>query len=60
MQRFRRRDLGHIEIEIALDDPGAFSGQWTTKKEATLSPDIELQECVCNENNKDTGHLVGR
>jgi hypothetical protein len=25
-----------------------------------LAPDEELQEYICNENNKDAGHMVGR
>jgi hypothetical protein len=27
---------------------------------AALSPDIELQEFVCNENNRDAVHMVGK
>jgi len=59
-ERLRRPDLGHLEIEITLDDPGAFQKKWTGTLNATLSPDIELQEFVCSENNKDAGHLVGK
>jgi hypothetical protein len=59
-ERLRRPDLGHLEIEITLDDQGAFRKTWTGTKYATLSPDVELQEFVCNENNKDVAHLVGK
>ena len=59
-ERLRRPDLGHLEIEITLDDQGAFRKPWTGTKYATLAPDVELQEYVCNENNKDAAHLVGR
>jgi hypothetical protein len=59
-ERIRRPDLGHLEIEITLDDPGAFRKAWTGTKTATLAPDIELQEYVCNENNKDAAHMVGK
>jgi len=27
---------------------------------ASVSPDIELQEFVCSENNRDAGHMVGK
>jgi hypothetical protein len=59
-ERLRRPDLGHLEIEITLDDPGAFRKKWTGTLSASLSPDIELQEFVCNENNKDVPHMVGK
>ena len=60
IERMRRPDLGHLEIEITLDDPGAFQKTWTGTLFATLAPDIELQEFVCNENNKDVEHMVGK
>jgi hypothetical protein len=60
IERMRRPDLGHLEIEITLDDPGAFQKTWTGTLFATLAPDIELQEFVCNENNKDAEHMVGK
>jgi hypothetical protein len=59
-ERMRRPDLGHLEIEITLDDQGAFRKTWTGTKYATLSPDVELQEYVCNENNRDAAHLVAK
>ena len=60
IERLRRPDLGHLEIDIQLDDPGAFQKPWTGTLYATLAPDVELQEFVCNENNKDAAHLVGK
>jgi hypothetical protein len=57
--RLRRLDLGHLQIELALDDPGAFRKPWTITKVATLTPDEEIQEYICNENNKDVHHIVG-
>jgi hypothetical protein len=59
-ERLRRPDLGHLEIEITLDDPRAFLKKWTGTLYGTLAPDIELQEFVCNENNKDAVHMVGK
>jgi len=58
--RFRRPDLGHLEIEIQVDDPGALGRPWTGSKTATLAPDEELLEYICNENNQDPLHIVGR
>jgi len=60
IERLRRPDLGHLEIEITLDDPRAFQKKWTGAISATLAPDIELQEFVCSENNRDAAHMVGK
>jgi len=60
VERLRRSDLGHLEIEITLDDPRAFRKKWMGTIYATLAPDIELQEFVCNENNRDAVHMVGK
>ncbi len=59
-QRVRRPDLGHLEIQITVDDPGAYSKLWTVNKIANLVPDEEIQEYICNENNRDTAHMVGK
>ena len=59
-ERFRRRDFGHLEIEVTIDDPQAYLRPWTVKVEQRLVPDGELLEFVCTENNKDVQHLVGR
>ena len=61
IERFRRIDLGHLEKEITIDDPGAYAKPWTTKKAAVLAPaGYEMQEYVCNENNRDVEHSVGK
>jgi Carboxypeptidase regulatory-like domain len=61
IERFRRIDLGHLEKEITIDDPGAYARPWTIKKAAVLAPaGYEMQEYVCNENNRDVEHSVGK
>jgi len=60
IHRIRRPDLGHLEIQVTVDDPGAYRKPWTTNKTAVLAPDDEIQEYICNENNKDVAHLVGK
>ena len=60
-ERFRRPDMGHLETEITIDDPGAFKKSWTMKKVTSLAPkDFELLEFVCEENDRDREHLVGK
>ena len=60
VQRMRRTGLGSLEIQITADDPGAYRKPWTVKKDASLAPDQEILEYICNENNRDAAHLVGR
>jgi len=60
-ERYRRVDLGHLEIEMTFDDPGAFKKPWKMKRANLLAPDnLELMEYVCSENNRDVAHMVGR
>jgi Carboxypeptidase regulatory-like domain len=59
--RLRRPDLGHLEIETTFDDPGSMKSPWKTKGVATLAPpNEEILEFICNENNQDVEHLVGK
>lgn len=60
-ERFRRKDLGHLEVEITIDDPGAYKTPWTIKRAAELLPVTEeIGQYVCTENNRDLPHLVGK
>jgi hypothetical protein len=57
IQRYRRPDLGHIEKEVTIEDPGAYSKPWKMRTTWDLAPQEEIQEYVCNENEKDVSHL---
>jgi hypothetical protein len=59
-ERFRRPDFGHIELRATIDDPKAYTKPWTVTIPMELVPDTELLEQVCNENEKDVRHLVGK
>jgi len=59
VERYHRRDLGHLEIEISVDDPGVLAKPWTLRRVAHLAHE-EIYEFVCAENNRDVEHLVGR
>lgn len=60
IERYRRVDVGHMNLTVALDDPGAYTKPWTVSAGGTLAADTELLEYVCAENEKDRAHLVGR
>lgn len=61
VERYRRKDLGHLEIEMTIDDPGAYRKPWTLKQTTELAPATEeVGQYVCTENNRDLEHLVGK
>lgn len=57
-ERFHRRDFGHMDIQITIDDPKAYTRPWTVTLPVTLQTGAELFENVC-ENNRDLEHLPG-
>jgi hypothetical protein len=59
-ERIKRSDFGHLTIEATWSDPKFYEKSWTTKVNGILTPDTELLEYVCAENNKDFPHLVGK
>ena len=61
IERIRRPDYGHIEVEITMEDSGAFTGPWKRTFTATLAPpEEEILEFICNENNRDPSHYRGK
>jgi len=59
-ERFHRRDFGHIDLQVTIDDPKAYTKPWTVSIVLTAMPEGELIEYVCDENEKDFKHLVGK
>ena len=57
-ERYRRRDFGHMDVQVTFDDPKAFVRPWTATTELLYDADTELQEFVCNENEKSVQHFV--
>ena len=51
-ERFTRRDVGHLEIDITIDDPKAYVKPWRVKVPVNLLADSDLIETFC-ENEKD-------
>jgi hypothetical protein len=49
-----------MELRATIDDPKAYTKPWTVTIPIELVPDTELLEQVCNENEKDVRHLVGK
>jgi hypothetical protein len=54
-ERYRRRDVGHMDIEVVIDDPKAYTQQIRYVQPQELLPDGDLIEYICNENAKPVG-----
>ena len=59
-ERYRRRDFGHLSIEMTIDDPGTYAKTLTYTQPAVLLPDTDLLEYFCTENEKDVRHFKER
>jgi hypothetical protein len=57
-ERLHRRDFGHMDFEITIDDPKVFTKPFTIKRERLLAADTDLLEDVCD-NERDGRHLSG-
>lgn len=60
IERYHRRDFGNLDIGITIEDSGTYTKPWTIQRVSTLETGIEMSEYVCNENNSDVLHLVGK
>lgn len=50
VERFRRRSVGQMDIEVTIDDPKAYTRPLTYTQRQLLLPDTDLIEYICNEN----------
>jgi hypothetical protein len=57
-EKFRRRDFGHMDLAITIDDPKAYLKPWTATTALTLLPDTELIEAFCDDHEKTMEHRV--
>jgi len=57
-ERFRRRNIGTLEVQVTIDDAIAYTRPWTVTEQFRLMTNGELLETIC-ENNKDLEHLPG-
>ena len=51
-ERFRRRRVGTMSIDITIDDSKAYTKPWAATVRFELGPDAELGEHVCAVNSK--------
>jgi hypothetical protein len=51
-ERFTRRDIGHMDIDITIDDPKAYTKPWTVRVNQQIMVDTEILEFICLENQR--------
>ena len=59
-ERFRRVNYGKLEIDLTVDDDRAYRTPWTVRLNQFLVLDTDLLDYICNENERDVPHLVGK
>ena len=57
-ERFHRRDFGHLEVQIRIDDPKAYKNPFSVTQTMTFLADTDLLEYQCSENERDVRHFV--
>jgi hypothetical protein len=57
VEHYRRPDFAHLQVDITIEDPGAFTKPWTIHSVWNLAPGEEIGEYICSENNRDAQHL---
>jgi hypothetical protein len=57
-ERYRRRDFGHMDVEMTFDDPKMYTKPFTIKVPYELLADSDIFESFCNENERDRSHFV--
>jgi hypothetical protein len=57
IERFTRLDYGHLQIDVTVDDPKAYTEPFTVRVRHRVMLDTDLIEFICNENEKSTQHF---
>jgi len=59
-ERYRRVNFGVLEIDVTIDDPKAYTKPFTVRVDQRIIVDTDMIEFICNENNRDPQHMVGK
>jgi hypothetical protein len=58
-ERFHRRDFGHMDVQVTIDDPKMYTKSFSIKFTELLLPDSDILEYFCAENERDQSHSKG-
>ena len=56
-ERYVRRTVGQLQVELTVTDPGAFANPWTMTYTLEFQADTEMLESVCEERSRWIGRL---
>jgi hypothetical protein len=56
-EQIRRPDFGHLDIQVTVDDPKAYTKPWTINLTQRIVVDTELIDEVCSENEQSLKHM---
>lgn len=56
-ETMRRRDFGHLEMDLTVNDPKTYTQPITVHVNFRLLPDTELLESFCSEGEQDLAHI---
>jgi hypothetical protein len=57
-ERFERRDFGHLDVAVTIEDPKTFTKPFTIHFTEQLLPDTDVIEHICAEDEKDASHTA--
>ncbi len=56
-EEIQRPDFGHLDIQVTVDDPKAYTKPWTVKLKERVVADTELVDEICLEGEQSLKHL---
>lgn len=56
-EQMRRPDFGHLEIQVTVDDPKAYTKPWTVTLKERIVVDTDLIDEICLENEQSLKHM---
>ncbi|MCU1336073.1 MAG: hypothetical protein JWO19_1654 [Bryobacterales bacterium] len=56
-EQVRRPDFGHLEIQVTVDDPKAYTKPWTVTLKQRIVVDADLIDEICLENEQSLKHM---
>ena len=56
-EQIRRPDFGHLEIQVTVDDPKAYTKPWTVTLNQVIVIDTDLIDEICLEDEQSLKHM---
>jgi hypothetical protein len=56
-EKIRRPDYGHLDIEVTVDDPKAYTKPWTVMLKQRIALNTELVDEICLENEQSSRRM---